>query len=871
MQSSRNQLLLAIIIVVIIAGGLYYVTRSSEPQEPDESPDIPEPAQINLLFLEINPAQAKPGENVTINVGLNNTGGSRGSRIIEFMLNGSHVENKTVELEPGVQTTAKFVINKKQSGFYDVNIGGLSGSFKVLKPAAFNVSNLEVTPLICSAGEEVYISIQVSNYGELEGNHTLELLINEEFEESIDVTVEPGSTSTVVFQVSKETNKLYQVRVAQEVGNFTVLKPAEFVLSNFVMSPLTVGPGRTVNISVDVMNIGEISGEYTVELKVDGAVEKSKRISLLGAEQTQVCFTLEKNNIKYYYVEIGKFAGRFEVASSILVLEWGGQGGGGGLFNRPMGIAVDNEGFIYVADDLNNRIQKFTSNGTFVTMWGEEGHGAGQFDVPIDVDVDNNGYVYVAEGNGPYVQKFTSDGIYVTRWNAQVGAGIAVDDEFVYITTAYSVKKYTLDGDFVAEWGSEGSGDGQFTKASGIAVNDEHVYVTELDREGNHGVQKFTKEGTFVKKWNLPAPCCSWWPILIGIEVDSNGNVYVSNPYESTITKFNSNGNVISILDDRGSGAGKISGPNGICIDEAGNLIISDTGNYRVQKLTDTFSYIDKWGSFGGSGSGYFTMPLDCEVYENGTEKYLYVNEFWNCRVQKFHLNGTFISLWGSNGRGSGEFDYPEAIAVDNNGYVYVSDSGNHRVQKFDLDGNYITEWGSYGTGAGKFTRNTGIAVDPSGEYVYVADMSTDRIQKFRSDGSYVTQWLTEGPEAEMYSPRGVGVDQDGFVYVSEEGPHNNQSRVQKFTPEGVLVQYWYMDPGGSTGTPRLYDIAIDKNDGGIYVLNVRVGTINKFTPEGELLSKWNYGVNGIAVDSEGYVYVVDVNNHKILKIILYY
>ena len=56
------------------------------------------------------------------------------------------------------------------------------------------------------------------------------------------------------------------------------------------------------------------------------------------------------------------------------VTTWGSYGSGDGQFQGAAGVAVDAAGNVYVADDWNHRIQKFTSNGTFITKWGSEGH-----------------------------------------------------------------------------------------------------------------------------------------------------------------------------------------------------------------------------------------------------------------------------------------------------------------------------------------------------------------------------------------------------------------------------------------------------------------------------------------------------------------
>jgi sugar lactone lactonase YvrE len=98
--------------------------------------------------------------------------------------------------------------------------------------------------------------------------------------------------------------------------------------------------------------------------------------------------------------------------------------------------------------------------------------------------------------------------------------------------------------------------------------------------------------------------------------------------------------------------------------------------------------------------------------------------------VQKFDGNGTFLTKWGSNGSGDGQFTFPVGVATDTSGNVYVADSSNHRMQKFDGNGTFLAKWGSNGSGDGQFTFLRGVATNSSGN-VYVADRSNERIQLF--------------------------------------------------------------------------------------------------------------------------------------------
>src|SRR5690606_23858166 len=98
----------------------------------------------------------------------------------------------------------------------------------------------------------------------------------------------------------------------------------------------------------------------------------------------------------------------------VFSLTWGTSGTGNGQFNNPSEVATDSGGNVYVADTNNNRIQKFTSTGTYLTQWGTPGTGNGQFNSPYGVATDSGGNVYVADTNNNRIQKFTSTGTYLT-------------------------------------------------------------------------------------------------------------------------------------------------------------------------------------------------------------------------------------------------------------------------------------------------------------------------------------------------------------------------------------------------------------------------------------------------------------------------
>src|SRR5215216_665240 len=107
-------------------------------------------------------------------------------------------------------------------------------------------------------------------------------------------------------------------------------------------------------------------------------------------------------------------------SSKVIFSDWGGQySSEDGQMRSPAGIAVDSSsGNVYVADTGNNRIQVFSTNGTFVTKWGGEyGSADGQMRSPAGIAVDSSsGNVYVADTGNNRIQVFSTNGTFVTKW-----------------------------------------------------------------------------------------------------------------------------------------------------------------------------------------------------------------------------------------------------------------------------------------------------------------------------------------------------------------------------------------------------------------------------------------------------------------------
>jgi streptogramin lyase len=283
---------------------------------------------------------------------------------------------------------------------------------------------------------------------------------------------------------------------------------------------------------------------------------------------------------------------------------FGSMGSGDGQFNQPMNVAIDGSGNIFVAEGVNHRIQKFDSNGTFLTKWGTLGGNNGEFDTPTGLAVDGSGNVFVSES-------CQSNNIFNGNCQSRV-------------------QKFTNGGTFLLAWGGMGAGDGQLQNPTGVAVDGSgNVYVAD---HGNSRIQKFTNTGTFVTKWGSFGNGNGQFSGLYGIAVDGSGNVYTSDWGADRIQKFDSNGTYLAQWGSAGSGDGQLNNPNGLGVDASGNVYVADGLNARIQKFTSTGTYLAQWGSFG-SGYGQLAGPNGVAVDASGN---IYVADRHNHRITIF-------------------------------------------------------------------------------------------------------------------------------------------------------------------------------------------------------------------------------------------
>ena len=201
---------------------------------------------------------------------------------------------------------------------------------------------------------------------------------------------------------------------------------------------------------------------------------------------------------------------------------------------------------------------------------------------------------------------------------------------------------------------------------------------------------------------------------------------------------------------------GNFKCPRGISLDKSSNMFVVDSGNHRIQKFTLEGDFLSSVGTLG-TGPLEFYFPKD--VAYNFVNNKIYVVD-GNNHVQVLNSDLSLCGIFGKHGKGKGQFDNPWGIACDDNGHIYVADTYNHRVQVFTENKEFVTMFGLRGKEEGKLIDPIGIAVNSSKGVVYVSERQNDRVSIFSVSGRFVASSTGEGHKC------GLSVDKDGLVYV---------------------------------------------------------------------------------------------------------
>jgi len=582
----------------------------------------------------------------------------------------------------------------------------------------------------------------------------------------------------------------------------------------------------------------------------------------------------------------------------------------------PAALAFDSAGNLYIADYNNSVIRKVTPDGTISTF---SGGGTGYVDGPAAtaryyfyyypaLAFDSSGALYIADHNNDRIRKLSNDGQVTTIAGTGQG-GFSGDGGPAISAAIHGPSGIAVDR----------NGNVYFSDSGNVRVR--KISNGVITTVAGNGVGSNFRDGPGTTV-SLASPG--------GLALDAAGNLYIADSYQtgaSRVRRLSTAGNLTTVAGtgplgfsgDGGSAtAASLNQPSAVAIDSAGNLYIADSGNGRVRRV-NSFGAISTAagnGGFGAAGDGgpavnaSFKQPVAIAV---DSTRNTYVVDKSGQRIRKIDPSGIITTLAGTGEAGftgdggpavNASLNAPAGIATDSSGNVYIADTGNARIRKITPDGTITTFAGGGASTADGVRATTAsipgpsyIAVDGAGN-VYFVNSGPGTVRKISTDGIVTTvagggRSAADGIPAStaLISPQALTVDADGTIYVVDG---NGGSRVRKVSTSGIITTAAGRSSTGCGGdggpataatiSSAIFGLAVDPA-GNLYISDSNCnkvrrvsasGVISTFAGDGREKLAGDGGPadvasldpQGIALDSDGNVYIADTANSRIRRVL---
>ncbi len=644
------------------------------------------------------------------------------------------------------------------------------------------------------------------------------------------------------------------------------------------------------------------------------------------------------------------------------------------LLWSPQGVSVDPAGNLYIADSGNTRIRKVTPGGIITTVAGTSPGFSGdagpasvaQLSYPAKAVASSNGDIYVVDSANNRIRRVAPNGIISTvagtgqsgfagegdlALNAQFSypRDIAIDSTgslIVLDTNNRRLRRFSPGGKITTIAGSGVFGlfgdqgpatQAQFASPWGFAVDSSgNIYIADTF---NHRIRKITSDGTVtsIAGQNSPGFSGDNGPASFAqlnrptsVAVDSAGNVYIADTSNHRMRKIDARGTITTVA---GTGANGFAGDNGpassaqlnlpesVAVDAGGNILVADTGNHRIRRISASGMITTIAGSDPGAGDNgpaaraLLFQPSGVAFDTSGN---LYIADSSNNRIRRVAIDGNITTVAGTGSSGySGDngsaqraqLNGPTGITFDRTGSLYIADTGNNVIRR--VAGGVITTVA--GTGVADNTGDGGpaltatlynpsaVAFDRSGNML-IADSANNRIRVVNGSG-IITAFAGDpaglpgdagdnGParNAVFDYPIALAVDPSNNVYVSDY--FNN--RVRKISAGTAVITAFAGTgvpgaggDGGSAAQARLHlpaGISFDR-DQNLYIADLLNNRIRVVSTNGVISTIAGVGVPGqggdfgpalsaflasprdVAVDATGNVYFSDQDNDAVRRL----
>ena len=570
--------------------------------------------------------------------------------------------------------------------------------------------------------------------------------------------------------------------------------------------------------------------------------------------------------------------------------------GGGPL---PPGIATDNTGNVYVADNGNSRIRRISPDGIITTVAGNGTTGfsgdagpatSAQLSAVFGLAVDAAGNLWIADSVANRIRRVTSDGT---------------------ITTVAGTGDCGLSGD-----GGPASV-AQLCQPTGIASDTAgNLFVAD---SANSRIRKVTPDGIIATVAGKGSPEDAWPTgdrgvaasaglyLPSNVAVDQQGDLFLADTYmgflssSQVVRKISPSGIITTVAglpcyDEvpgepplcgaDGTTATKtfLGGPLSLAMDMSGNLLIADGYSQRIRRASSDGAIIMVAGNgqspFSGDGgpanSAQLASPDGVALDGAGN---LLIADYANNRIRKVSPDGIITTQAGNGAYGSSGDGGPAAIAqmaplrltLDGTGNLFFFDVPNRDIRKISPDGliNTVIHVG----GNDYFVAHDRVGdlfiADPSDTFYAIVEVSPSgavhRVAGGASTGcgtySGCSGFLGDGGpaiSAQLVGPQGVAVDISGNLFIADTSNH----RIRKVTPDGIITTIAGISPKGSNpgearggfsgdGGPAVdaqlsfpVDVALD-SAGNIFIADSGNNRIREVSPDGIIKTVAGNGTQG--------------------------
>ncbi len=491
----------------------------------------------------------------------------------------------------------------------------------------------------------------------------------------------------------------------------------------------------------------------------------------------------------------------------------------------PYGVAVDQNGHLFIADTSNQRIRQvdlFTKLITTVAGIGTAGYGgdgglatAAGVNYPYGVAVDQSGDLFIADGGNNRVREVNASTKLIT----------------------------TVAGNGTAGYSGDG---GQATAAGinapyGVAVDQSgHLFIADTFNDRIREVNLAqglisTAAGNGIASYSgdngQATAAVASYPLSVAI--DGSGHLFIADTGNNVVREVNLATGIIATVAGNGTygyngdnclaTAAELASPQGIAVDQSGHLFIADTGNQRIREVNLATGLITTLAGNGitgyGGDAGLATVaeldnPMGIAVDNNG---HLFIADADNNVIREVNLATGLITTVAGDGTafygGDGgpataaELYFPTSVAVDQSGHLFIADTFNQVIREVNLATGLISTLagdgfaGYYGdsgqAAAAEINNPYGVAVDQSG-HLFIADTFNQRIREVNLATGLISTVAGDGTAgdsgdnaqataAELDEPAGIAVDAAGNCYFVD---YDNQ-RIARSLPARWQRSAW--------------------------------------------------------------------------------